>query len=125
MQRGWPQIDKFYFEEEQSLRAPLIFISDAEGESDRNSGVHNPYLILARPNGLDEERDSMALNKGNKSLRDLMAARGKESTSKIAPTSQIALPRPLQIPLDLSLEANPNLKKKRPVDTLEEGKVGL
>ena len=107
------------------MRAPLIFISDAEGESDRNSGVHNPYLILARPNGLDEERDSMALNKGNKSLRDLMAARGKESTSKIAPTSQIALPRPLQIPLDLSLEANPNLKKKRPVDTLKEGKVGL
>ena len=69
------EIDKFHFEEEQSLRAPLIYISDTEGESNRNSGVYNPYLILARPNGSDKEEDSMALNKGNKSLRDVMAAR--------------------------------------------------
>ena len=81
------EIDKFHFEEEQSPRAPLICISDAEGESDRSSGVHNPYLILARPDNSDEEEDSMALNKGNRSLKDLMAARGKESTSKTAPTS--------------------------------------
>ena len=69
------EIDKFHFEEEQSPRAPLIYISDTEGESNRNSGVYNPYLILARPNGSDEEEDSMALNKGNRSLRDVMAAR--------------------------------------------------
>ena len=74
------EIDKFHFEEEKSPKAPLICISDAEGESDRSSGVHNPYLILARPDDSDEEEDSMALNKGNKSLRDLMDARGKEST---------------------------------------------
>ena len=74
------EIDKFHFEEEQSLRAPLICISNAEGESDRSSSVHNPYLILARPDNSDEEEDSMALNNGNRNLRDLMAARGKEST---------------------------------------------
>ena len=61
------KIDKFYFEEEQSLRAPLICISKAEGESHRSSGVHNPTLILARPDSSDEEEDSMALNKGNRS----------------------------------------------------------
>ena len=119
------EIDKFHFEEEQSSRALLICISDAEGESDRNSGVHNPYLILARPDGLDEEKDSMALNKGNKGLRDLMATRSKESTSKTAPTSQVAPPLPPQIPFDLGLKAKLDLKKKRPVDTLEEGKMGL
>ena len=64
------------------------------------------------------------VNKGNKSLRDLLAARGKESTSKIAPMSQVAPPPPPKIPLDLSLRANPDLKKKMPVDTLEEGEVG-
>ena len=74
------EIDKFHFEEEQSQRAPLICISDVEGESDKSSGVYNPYLILARPQGLDEEEDSMALNKGNRSLRALMAAKGKKST---------------------------------------------
>ena len=81
------EIDKFHFKEKQSPRAPLICISDAEGESDRSSGVHNPYLILACLDDSDEEEDSMALNKSNKSLRDLMATRGKESISKIAPTS--------------------------------------
>ena len=48
------EIDKFHFKEEQSPKAPLICISDTEGESDRNSCVYNPYLILAHPDGSDE-----------------------------------------------------------------------
>ena len=63
------EIDKFHFEEEQSPRAPLICISNTEGESDRNYGVYNPYLILARPDGSDEEEDSMALNKASRYAR--------------------------------------------------------
>ena len=118
------EIDKFHFEEEQSPRAPLICISDAEGESDRSSGVHNPYLILACPNCSDEEEDSMVLNKGNRSLRDLMADRDKESTSKTTLTSQVVPPPSPQISLDLGLKANPDLKKKRPIDMLEEVEVG-
>ena len=102
----------------------MICISDAEGKLDRSSGVHNPYLILARLDDSDKEEDSMALNKGNKSLRDLLATRGKDFTSKTALTSQIAPLSPPQIPLNLGLKANSNLKKKRPVDTLEEGEVG-
>ena len=58
------EIDKFHFEEEQSPRAPLICILNAEDESDRSFGVHNPYLILARPDGSDEEEDSMAIKQG-------------------------------------------------------------
>jgi len=69
----------------------------------------------------------MALNKGNKSLKELMAARGKESTLKAAPKSQVPSnlhPPPPQVPTDLGLKSNPDLKKKRPAETLEEGKVG-
>ena len=33
-------------------------------------------------------------------------------------------PTPPQIPADLGLKVNPNLKKKRPVESVEEGEVG-
>ena len=66
----------------------------------------------------------MALNKGNKSLRDLLAARGKKSTLKTAPQTQLAHPPSPQLPIDLGLKANPDLKKKRLVKTLKEGEVG-
>ena len=82
------EIDKFHFEEEKNLKAPLITISDAEGESDKNSSVHTPILVIARPdNSFDKEEENMALNKGNKSLRELMASRGKGSRSKAASKS--------------------------------------
>ena len=110
------------------MRAPLINISDVEGESDRNSGICTPILAIACPdNSSDEKEDSMALNKGNKSLRELMATKGKESTSKAAPKSQVLSnlpPSPPQVPTDLSLKPNPDLKKKRPAKMLEEGEVG-
>ena len=117
------EIDKFNFEEENNPRAPLINISDVEGESNRNSSVHTLILVIARPDDSNEEKDSMALNKGNKSLRELMAARGKELTSKAALKCQFPPPFS-QIPTDLSLKPNLDLKKKRPIETLEEGEVG-
>ena len=57
----------------------------------------------------------MALNWGNKGLRELMAARNKGSTLKEVPKSQVPptlpLPPPLP-PIDIELHAIPNLKKK-------------
>ena len=106
------EINKFHFEEEKSLKAPLINISDAEGESDRNSGIHTPNLVTTRPDDLNKEEGSTTLNKGNKSLRELMAVRGKESTSKATPKSQVPLPPP-QIPTDLGLKPNLDLKKEK------------
>ena len=68
------------------MRVPLVNLSDIKGESDRNSGIHTPVLVIACPdNSSVKEEDSMALNKGNKSLRELMATRGKGSTSKAPP----------------------------------------
>ena len=79
------EIGKFYFEE-KNPKAPLINLSDAEGELDRNSGISTALLMITCPNNSSvEEEDNMALNKGNKSLKELMAARGRRSTSK-APT---------------------------------------
>jgi len=85
--------------------------------------------VIARPNNTSEEEEyKMALNRGNNGLRDLMAARNKGSTSKEAPKSQVPpnLPPPsTPPPTDLGLHAISNLKKKRPVQELEEGEVAL
>ena len=67
----------------------------------------------------------MASNKG-KSLRELMASRGKGQSSKVPSKSQTPILPPVapQLPVDLGLKVNPNLKKKRPAEFLEEGEVG-
>ena len=68
----------------------------------------------------------MALNQGNKSLKELMAARNKVSTSKEATKSQVppTLPHPPPPPpTDLGLKAALDLKKKRPIGDLKEGEV--
>ena len=121
------EIDKFHFGEEKDSGVPLVTISNAEGEANRHSGVRTPVLVIAPPDSSsEEEEDNMALNKGNKSLRELMASRGKVSTSKEATKSQVPsnLPPPPQIPTDLGLKPIANLKKKRPIEAFEEGEVG-
>jgi len=76
------EIDKFHFEEEEAQGAQIVHISNAEDEPDKHSGVHTLTLVIARPDdSSEEEEDKMVLNWGNKSLRDLMAARNKGSTS--------------------------------------------
>ena len=56
-----------------------------------------------------------------------MANKNKWSTSKEVPKAQVPAslsPPPPRLPIDLKLKANPNLRKKRPVEDLEEGEVG-
>lgn len=66
----------------------------------------------------------MASGKG-KSLRELMSSRGKGQSSKAPaqPQTQVLPPVAPQVPSDLGLKVNPDLKKKRPVDTPEEGEM--
>ena len=113
------EIDRFHFEEREIQETPLVNISNAEEEVDRHSGVHHPALVVAHvDNTSKEEEDKMALNRGNRSLRDLMAARNKGTTSQEIPKSQVPhiLPSlPPQLPTDLRLKAIPDLKKKMPV----------
>ena len=64
------EIDEFYFEEEVD-KAPLIELSDPEGEQDRNSVAGAPIIIACSDDSSDEEVDNMA-GKG-KTLRELMS----------------------------------------------------
>ena len=122
------EIDKFHFEEEENPGGLIVSILDAEGDTDRHSGVHFPTLIIARPDSSSkEEEEEMALNKGNKSLRELMAARNKGTTSQEIPMSQVPTTLPPHFPTilaDLGLKPILNLKKKRLVEVPEEGEVG-
>ena len=86
--------------------------------------VGAPIIIACSDDSSDDEVDNMASNKG-KSLRKLMATRGKGQSSKAPAQSQTPVlpPVALQPPSDLGLKVNPDLKKKRPVETPEEGEV--
>ena len=82
------EIDNFHFEEGEIQKTPLVNISDAEGEADRHSDVYLPTLVVAHLDSTSEEKeDEMALNRGNSSLRDLMVARNKGTTSQEVPKS--------------------------------------
>ena len=122
------EIDKFHFEEEENPEVPIVTISDADDKTDWHSSVHTPILVIARlDSSFEEGEDGMTMNNGNKSLRDLMAARNKVLTSKETTKSQVplTLPRPSPLlPVELGLKVIPDLKKKRPVQELEEGEVG-
>ena len=59
-------------------------------------------------------------------LRGLMSNRKKGQSSKDAPKEQVLakLPPPLPPSTDPALQPIPNLRRKRPVEELEEGEVG-
>ena len=61
------------------------------------------------------------------SLKELMKSRNKASSpkdkNKSKPPANPPLPSP-QIPADLGLKPNPDLRKKRQMDTVEEGELG-
>ena len=88
--------------------------------------VDVPLVIACSNDSSNEEVDNMASNKG-KSLRELMSSRGKGQSSKVPSKSQAPIHPPVapQLPADLGLKVKPDLKKKRPVESLEKGEVGL
>ena len=61
------------------------------------------------------------------SLKELMKSRNKALSPKDKNKSKPPAnppPPPPQIPADLGLKPNPDLRKKRPMDTVEEGELG-
>ena len=122
------EIEKLHFEEEENPGALIVSISDTEGETDKHSGVHLPtFMIACSDSSSKEKEDETALNKGNKSLRDLKSTRNKVSNLKETTTSQVPPtlpPPPPPLPTNLGLKAIPDLKKKRPIQELEKEKVG-
>ena len=58
------EIDEFYFEKDIP-KAPLIKLSETEGELDRNSVIRAPpFVIACLDDSSEEEMDNMASNKG-------------------------------------------------------------
>ena len=75
----------------------------------------------------DNEAEEMT-PKPSPSLRELMKARNKAPSPQEANKSKPPVnppPPPPQLPADLELKPNPELRRKRHQKVLEEGEVGL
>ena len=122
------EIDQFCLEDEDGVVERPVELLDSEIEPDRLSVACLPELTVANVGASleEEEEEGMDLKQRN-GLRGLMANRNKGLTSKEAPKAQVPaslLPPPPQLPADLGSKVNPNLRKKRQVEDLEEGEVG-
>ena len=121
------EIDKFQFEEEETQRVEAIFISEAKEETDRLSCVQAPTpMITYLEDSSDDKVEEMA-PKSNQSLRKLMKGRNKVSTPQEANKSKPPVnppPPPPQLPANLGLKPNLELRRKRQHEVPDEGKIG-
>ena len=118
------EIDKFQFADERTLER-LVEILDSEIESDKLSTAHQLGQTVVFVETSSKEAEIMDLKKRS-SLRGLIANRGKEATPLEAPKTQTSANLPLLPPLppvDQGPCVNPKLKKKRPLQELEEGEM--
>ena len=110
------EIDRFKFEEEET-----ILILEAEEGADEHSAQVITFIA-----DTSNEEEEMAPKTGP-SLKELMKSRNKapspKDKNKSKPPTNPPSPPP-QISADLGLKPNPDLKKKRPMDTVEEGELG-
>ena len=100
-----------------------IELSDSEANFDRFSAAHSPRLIVARIDISSKEK-GMDL-KQRTSLKGLLANKNKGLASKEVPKTQVPPnfpPHPLPV-IVVGLLPNPDLKKKRKVQEVEEGEV--
>ena len=114
------EIDKFRFEEE------VIIISQAEEETDEYSCVQTPAPIITYVEDSSDNEEEMAPNTGP-SLRELMKGRNKASSPQEVSKSKPLVnppPPPPQLPADLELKPNPELRRKRHSKASKEGEVG-
>ena len=101
----------------------LVDILDSETESVNLSSVHPKQLVITRIDSEFEEEEEEMDQKKRLGLKGLLASRNKGGISKEAPITQPPTIPPPFPPTDLSLQAMPNLKKRRPDHELEEGEL--
>ena len=88
--------------------------------------MQTPAQVVTFIADTSDEEEAMAPKTGP-SLRELMKSRNKVSSPKDKNKSKPPAnppPPPPQIPADLGLKPNPDLRKKRPMDTVEERELG-
>ena len=115
------EIDNFQFEEE------AIVISEAEEETDEYSCVQTPAPIITYVEDSSNNEEKEMAPKTGPSLRELMKGRNKAPSSQEASKSKPPVnppPPPPQLPANLRLKPNPELKRKRHLETPEKGEVG-
>ena len=109
------EIDKFQFEEEETQGVEAIVISEAEEETDEYLCIQTPAPIVTYvEDSLDNDAKEMASTSG-KSLRELIKGRNiaptpQETYKSKPPVNSPPLP---QLPADLGLKSNPELRRKR------------
>ena len=114
------EIDRFQFEEE------AIVILEVEEETDKYSCVQTPAQIITYVGDSSDEEEEMAPKTGP-SLRELMKRRNKTPSPQDKNKSKPPVnppPPPLQLPVDLGLKLNPDLRRKRHDEAPEEGEMG-
>ena len=121
------EIDKFQFEEEETQGVKAIVISEAEEETDEYSCIQTLAPIISYvEDSSNNEVEEMASKSGN-CLRELMKGRNVAPTPQKAYKSKPRVnppPPPPQLPTDLGLKPNPELRRKRQQETPEEGEIG-
>ena len=114
------EIDEFRFEEER------VHISEAAEGEDEQSSVHLPDRVITYIVDSTDEEEDMA-PRTDPSLKELMKGRNKGPPPQDKGKS-IRIghppPPPPQVPTDLGLKPNPDLRRKRPVEPAEEGELG-
>ena len=118
------KIDQFCLEDEGEASGGPIVLSESEADIDRLSAANTPGLVVAQID-FESEKEEMALNQ-RRSLRDLMSSMNKGSTSQEVPKSQVPAtlpPPPAPLLIDPGLHVMRDLKKKRPLQDIEEGEL--
>ena len=114
------EIDKFKFEEE------TVLVSKDEERADEHSCVQTLAQVVTYIADTSDEEEEMAPKTGP-SLKELMRNRNKApSPQEKSKSKQPANPPPPppHVPADLGLKPNPDLRRKRPVESAEEGELG-
>ena len=120
------QIDQFRFAEEGEVSTRPVELSDSGSDIDRSSAAPTLGLVIAQVNTSQEIEEKDMVLKPRSGLRCLLSNSNKGQSSRDAPKEQVTakLP-PLLLPsTDSALQPLPNLRRKRPVEELEEGEVG-
>ena len=114
------EIGKFQFEGE------AIVISEAEEEADEYSCIQTPAQIVTYIGDSSDEEEEIAPKTGP-SLRELMKNRNKvpspQDKNKSKPPVNPPPPPPPQLPTDIGLKPNPDLRRKRHIEAPEEGEM--
>ena len=119
------QIDQFRFAKEGEVSAKPVELSNSGSNIDRSSEAPTLGLVIAQVNSSQKvEEEDMDL-KPRSGLRGLLSNRNKGQSARDALKDQATskLPPPLPPTTDPVLQPLPNLRRKRPVEELEEGEV--